>query len=41
MPMLMHPIIAALKQIYAVLKYPCKPRVVDDGIPNGDFLECL
>jgi hypothetical protein len=41
MPMLMHHIIAAVKQIYAVLKYPCKPNMVDDGVQNGDTHECL
>jgi hypothetical protein len=41
MPMLMHPIIAAMKQINAVLKYPCKLGVVDDGIQNGEYPECL
>jgi hypothetical protein len=41
MPMPMHPIIAALKQFYAVLKYACKPNMVDDGIPNGDTSRML
>jgi len=41
MPTLMHRIIAAVKQIYAVLKYPRKPDMVDSGVQNGDTHECL